>query len=564
MADITEREAPPLTDTSSTPDTTALSPGPGRCTEGGSVGVGGPTSDISETQADAFREKFEKQVKKLVNRVKHGRKKKQKEKPEVKIVEECTKDDDDRARSYYENSSTGSDNDGIDTQTNIAYSDLPDVWEWRGPESMLEDTYDFNHFRRGVAVLIVNTEFSNVKDNRPAAEYDIQNLTALFQVLGFEVKTLKNKTTKHLMDSLKDIRSKLEKDSDCFACLISTHGAEVPVPEHDNLRQHMLHTHDGAIVTDDIIKTFNDSNCAAMRGKPKLFFIQSCRARFDVAETEMVDLGVDIDITTDFIQPSGIGTGEERRHTSQHQGGSDTNDCASVPGHKSFDTESTPKSVETQETLEMRVDRIQITGGENEVLGGINFKNTTKADAKGRVDDNPAGIRGIEDMHFADDEEEHDHANEEEQRKIREAWWRYREKLQQEQEQKRRDRYLALQQKRHIEDADYCTIPCYKHCLVMFSSAPERLAWCDDHIGGWLPYCMYNVVSMLHRFDFRTDLLQVLTEVNNAMGVYLEANIPSKPEWHGAKSAPCIYHMLTKDIYFRLKWNSKIEIVTEV
>ncbi|XP_033734730.1 uncharacterized protein LOC117323554 [Pecten maximus] len=424
--------------------------------------------------------------------------------------------------------------------------------------------YDFNHFRRGVAVLIVNTEFCNVKDNRPRAEKDIDYLTALFEVLDFQIKVLKNKTTRDLMDSLIDIRSQLEKDSDCFACLISTHGGEFPVQGSKNLHQHVLHTFDGSIPTDDIISTFNDNGCAAMRGKPKLFFIQACRGRMDVDDTELVDPGVDVDIITYNSQPPLAGLREESRHVSQHQGQNGTHDCANTHGDGLEKEEGHHgNQLTTQEMVGQEVD-LQITGKDHGVTDGDDSKTTTKADAKGRSDDNPARMYGPGYIPFIDGEEDQTYANEEEQRRHREAWCRYQEKVQKDQEQKRRERFLELQLKREMEDADFCSIPCYSHCLVMFSSAPERLAWGDDHTGGWLPYCMYNVVHWFHRYDFRTDLLQVLTEVNNEMAIYLQTNMPSKPEWHQSKSAACIYHMLTKDIYFRLKWSKKAALVTAV
>ncbi|XP_033734732.1 uncharacterized protein LOC117323556 isoform X2 [Pecten maximus] len=107
---------------------------------------------------------------------------------------------------------------------------------------------------------------------------------------------------------------------------------------------------------------------------------------------------------------------------------------------------------------------------------------------------------------------------------------------------------------RQSDDVDFCTIPCYPHCLVMFSSAPERFAWSNDFKGGWLPYCMYKVLYKMAQRHFRIDLLQALTEVNETMAKSLETNSPSDKVLHQVKSAACIYHMLTKDIYFTPKY----------
>ncbi|XP_060066045.1 uncharacterized protein LOC132546349 [Ylistrum balloti] len=542
-----------LADTSDTHNTTVPSPGPVGVTEGTCVGVDELT-DTPDTSPDGFRDTLNKRVKTLVRGIKRGSTPKPIAKPEVTLVEECPREnnDDDEKSSSFDNDSTGNESE-IETQSDIANFDSPNIWERRKLQNMLDDIYDFNHFRRGVAVLIVNTEFSNIKDNRPSAKHDIKNLTELFQVLDFYVILLQNKTTSDLRDSLIEIQSKLEEDSDCFACLISTHGAEAQGRDH-NIRQHVLHTYDGMIPTDEIVSMFNDSNCAAMRGKPKLFFIQACRGRYDTADTDMVDDGVEIDIM-DVVPPFVMYPGGEGHDVSYHQGQNYSDECTSTheeeieqeEGHRgtSFEIRTKAESITKQEA--------------HGNTGEDDFKNTTKSDAKGRPDDDIIRMQGLEHIPFVDDIEKTD--DEQEQRKNREACRRYQEQVQREEERKRLERKLALQLKWEI---DFCSIPCYNHCLVMFSSAPERFAWCDDHIGGWLPYCMYNVVCRLHRYDFQTDFLQVLTEVNHEMAVYLKTNTPSKPELHQTKSAACIYHMLTKDIYFRLKWNRNREFVTEV
>lgn len=107
---------------------------------------------------------------------------------------------------------------------------------------------------------------------------------------------------------------------------------------------------------------------------------------------------------------------------------------------------------------------------------------------------------------------------------------------------------------RLADDDDFCTIPCYRDCLVMYSSAPERIAWSNDLKGGWLPYCMYKVIDKMTQHDFRIDLLDALTEVNETMAKTLETSSPEDRTFHGLKSAACIYHMLTKDIYFTPKY----------
>ena len=67
----------------------------------------------------------------------------------------------------------------------------------------------------------------------------------------------------------------MTKDCDCFASVISTHGGEVPRPGSTE-REHILFTSErgGRVKTEDVLKIFNDKNCKALKGKPRMFFIQ--------------------------------------------------------------------------------------------------------------------------------------------------------------------------------------------------------------------------------------------------------------------------------------------------
>ena len=75
-----------------------------------------------------------------------------------------------------------------------------------------------------------------------------------------------------------DIKSNIEADCDCIACVISSHGAEVPIAKTTEntsyTRHHILFTKDGIIPTDEILELFNDEHCPRLRGKPRMFFIQ--------------------------------------------------------------------------------------------------------------------------------------------------------------------------------------------------------------------------------------------------------------------------------------------------
>lgn len=65
---------------------------------------------------------------------------------------------------------------------------------------------------------------------------------------------------------------------------------------------------------------------------------------------------------------------------------------------------------------------------------------------------------------------------------------------------------------------------------------------------------MFTVLDKLIQSDFRIDLLDVLTEVNDEMSRTMQTNVPDDRTTDKAKSVACIYHMLIKDIYLTPKY----------
>ena len=80
------------------------------------------------------------------------------------------------------------------------------------------------------------------------------------------------------LDSFSDIRNSIGRDHDCLACIISSHGAEIPLSRQLNqdqkLRQHVIYTKNAFLPTEEILQEFDDDHCKNLAGKPKMFFIQ--------------------------------------------------------------------------------------------------------------------------------------------------------------------------------------------------------------------------------------------------------------------------------------------------
>ncbi|XP_063431282.1 caspase-6-like isoform X1 [Mytilus trossulus] len=130
--------------------------------------------------------------------------------------------------------------------------------------------YQFTRNKMGYAIFIINSEFQYEKDRQYAVK-DRENMTELFQLLGFAIKLLENKSKKELLEELEDIRNEIGIDHDCMACIISSHGLEKDT--ESNGRQHEISTKDSTVLTKDILNNFADDKCENLKGKPKMFFI---------------------------------------------------------------------------------------------------------------------------------------------------------------------------------------------------------------------------------------------------------------------------------------------------
>ena len=70
------------------------------------------------------------------------------------------------------------------------------------------------------------------------------------------------------------------KDADCFACVISTHGNEEPEKVRHGatgktVYQHCVYGSDGVpVYINDILDVVDEETSPHLAGKPKLFFIQ--------------------------------------------------------------------------------------------------------------------------------------------------------------------------------------------------------------------------------------------------------------------------------------------------
>lgn len=104
---------------------------------------------------------------------------------------------------------------------------------------------------------------------REGSDVDEQKLKEIFGFLRFSVRVERDKTAAELFGIFDKIRFLKSLEShDAFVCVILSHGGSGDLIFGVDGRSVSVH---------DITKKFNDENCFALRGKPKMFFVNACR-----------------------------------------------------------------------------------------------------------------------------------------------------------------------------------------------------------------------------------------------------------------------------------------------
>lgn len=376
------------------------------------------------------------------------------------------------------------------------------------------DTYRFSHETRGFAVLIINSEFDS-QSKRENAGCDEYYMYKMFKELNFDVYVLRNLASKELLKEMKEIRDSVSAQSDCFACVISSHGMEgqirtsIPgVPEPFIRTEHFTYTRDGVVRTNELLELFNDRNCRPLKGKPKMFFIQACRSRLDVQRPDEVDMGVEVHLVETTASTTSTGT-PARFFTRGDLAPASPITTGDVVGN--YDDYSGRRREEfrknfTAATLDPLYKNYQVRGLSRQYPGYQQ--------------------RGYQ---------VHAQASLQRQEPARTGTYKLKP--------------IEPEPKPDSEPIEVFQIPCYNDYLVMFSSAAGTIAWSDSGKGGWLMYCLYKVFHDVTYTD--DDLLKTLTRVAGKMARDMETYCPSTPHYNKAKSAACVYHRLSKDIYLQ-------------
>ncbi|XP_076109147.1 caspase-6-like [Mytilus galloprovincialis] len=174
-----------------------------------------------------------------------------------------------------------------------------------------ENEYDCNKRYRGLAVVISNENFKT-STRRKYCDEEIKLMQETFgKYLKFTVITFKDLTAKqiNLVLEIACNQTEFHQQSDCFACVLASHGNEKPRTMKTpglRYRDHCISGVDeDTMTTKSIIETITETE--ALQDKPKMLFIQACRMKMDkTANESSIDQGhvLPVNITVNENNPN--------------------------------------------------------------------------------------------------------------------------------------------------------------------------------------------------------------------------------------------------------------------
>ena len=143
-----------------------------------------------------------------------------------------------------------------------------------GESSGVDQRYEIRSSPRGLVVVfnyIFKENFAGRHSPREGAEYDSVKLKQTFENLNYEVIVYEDKTAGETLQYLDHIIESKLRGKSVLVLVFLSHGGQT---NFDGA----LTTVDGSIIeVSDIWLRLSDSKCCAMKGKPKLMFLNFCR-----------------------------------------------------------------------------------------------------------------------------------------------------------------------------------------------------------------------------------------------------------------------------------------------
>ena len=140
---------------------------------------------------------------------------------------------------------------------------------------MASENYNMNHEKRGKA-LVINMQTYDAPNpfklkERVWSVRDVDNLKNTLEYLEFDFKLCQNFTKSQIEQEIKEMASSVDhSNSDCFLCVVMSHGNE-----------------DKIVTSDNKLMSFEEimapiKQCSSLSDKPKLFFFQACRGENEI------------------------------------------------------------------------------------------------------------------------------------------------------------------------------------------------------------------------------------------------------------------------------------------
>ena len=164
----------------------------------------------------------------------------------------------------------------------------------KGKKTVLNDVgaYKMSKFPHGLAVIFNNVDFKK-HNRRDGTEVDETIISTTFRYLGYKVIVHRNFTSIDMLIRLEEIKMLDHSTYDSFVCCFLSHGSEDKVYGSDSEYNTL----------ESLANRLTADNCPTLAGKPKLFFIQTCRGSM---ETRAVTITIKDDHTADLVSPPSI------------------------------------------------------------------------------------------------------------------------------------------------------------------------------------------------------------------------------------------------------------------
>jgi caspase 7 len=133
--------------------------------------------------------------------------------------------------------------------------------------------YKMDHAKRGLALVInINKYDPNPfkLEEREWSKVDVANLMKTLKYLEFDLDLAENLTKSQIIKRLQKIVSINHENSDCFLCVVMSHGTE------DNIVTNNCEL----ISFEEIMEPIK--GCKSLFNKPKMFFFQACRGENEI------------------------------------------------------------------------------------------------------------------------------------------------------------------------------------------------------------------------------------------------------------------------------------------